>query len=427
MMSGMKLLVLNADALHLGYLGCYGSEWVATPALDRLAAEGVAFDRHYADCPGAPRSFWTGRYRFPVPQPEGSAPAGPPDLRAVLEAAEIPFIHVADPGSPAGQDTEEGTPLERTFEAALTAVEGLSAAGRWLVWVDLPSLRPPWEVAQEFLDRYFAEPPADETDEAEEDPDDEDEAEEDEEGEPEPLTPLLDFPPGPIDVTDITLLERLQATYAAAVTQLDAGLGLLVGGLREQELLEDLALVVTANRGLPLGEHGAVGEHRPWPHEELIHLPLLLRLPGGGEAGLRVSALTQPVDLLPTLLDLLGQPVPESHGRSLLPLVRGEREQVRAYACSGLEMGEGLEWALRTPEWAFLMPLRAPPDDPPRGPQLYVKPDDRWEVNNLVQHRLQFAERLEQTLRAFVEATRRPGPLQAPELPTEQEGEDQAQ
>jgi hypothetical protein len=49
--------------------------------------------------------------------------------------------------------------------------------------------------------------------------------------------------------------------------------------------------------------------------------------------------------------------------------------------------------------------------------ELYVKPDDRWEVNNVRQHHLELAERLEQTLRGFVEATRHPGPLRPPELP----------
>jgi hypothetical protein len=52
----------------------------------------------------------------------------------------------------------------------------------------------------------------------------------------------------------------------------------------------------------------------------------------------------------------------------------------------------------------------------PRGPQLYVKPDDRWEVNDVRQHHLEVAEHLEDVLRGFVSATRRPGPLLAPEL-----------
>src|SRR5438874_2724726 len=93
----MKILVLNAGALHLGYLGCYGNEWVATAALDRLAAEGVVFDQHYADRPGSARSCWTGRYQFPLPQP-AEPPAPAPDLRALLEASGVPFVHVTDPG-----------------------------------------------------------------------------------------------------------------------------------------------------------------------------------------------------------------------------------------------------------------------------------------------------------------------------------------
>jgi arylsulfatase A-like enzyme len=404
----MKILVLNARALHLGYLGCYGNEWVATAALDRLAAKGVVFDQHYADRPGDARSCWTGRYQLPTPAP-AEPPAPTPDLRTLLEAGGVPFVHVTDPGPP--------TPdaAERTLEAALDALDHLGAAERWLVWVDLPSLQPPWQVAQEFLDRYFARAA-----DAEEEPEEEEELEEEvAEDEAEPLTPLTDVCSGPIDVKDLSLLERLQATYAAAVTQLDAAVGLFVEELGHRGLLNALALVVTADQGLALGEHGIVGDYRPWLHDELIHLPLILRLPGQAEAGLRISALTQPVDLLPTLLDLLGLPEPAAHGHSLLPLVRGEKERVRGYACAGLELGEGLEWALRTAEWGFLLPLRTLPGDAARGPQLYVKPDDRWEVNNVVQHHLEFAERLEQTLRAFVEATRRPGALAAPESPTE--------
>jgi hypothetical protein len=47
---------------------------------------------------------------------------------------------------------------------------------------------------------------------------------------------------------------------------------------------------------------------------------------------------------------------------------------------------------------------------------LYVKPDDRWEVNNVLQHHQELGEHLEQTLHGFGTATRLPGPLQAPPL-----------
>src|SRR5690242_11800776 len=115
----MKVLVLNASALHLGYVGCYGNEWVATPGLDRLAAQGVVFDGHFADCPKGPRTCWTGRYHFPTPEP-AIAPAPSPDLPALLYSQGIPFTHVAEP---AAAGVGEGTPLERTLEAALQALE----------------------------------------------------------------------------------------------------------------------------------------------------------------------------------------------------------------------------------------------------------------------------------------------------------------
>ena len=47
----MKVLVLAPRGLHLGFVGCYGNDWVATPNLDRLAAEGVVFDQHLLDRP----------------------------------------------------------------------------------------------------------------------------------------------------------------------------------------------------------------------------------------------------------------------------------------------------------------------------------------------------------------------------------------
>ena len=66
--------------------------------------------------------------------------------------------------------------------------------------------------------------------------------------------------------------------------------------------------LLTSDFGYPLGEHGQIGRYRPWLHEEMVHLPLMLRLPGAAEAGRRVPAFTQPPDLYATVLEAFGIP-----------------------------------------------------------------------------------------------------------------------
>src|SRR5262249_31587134 len=147
--------------------------------------------------------------------------------------------------------------------------------------------------------------------------------------------------------------------------------------------------------------------------EELSHLPLVVRLPRRAEAGRRVAALTQPCDLLPTLLEGFGLTSPALHGKSLWPLMTGQTESVRAYACAGagLSGGEWLDWALRTPDWGLLVSRRLSGDFPDRS-RLFVKPEDRWEVNDVAQHHLELVEHMIRALDAFVEAARRAGPFE---------------
>jgi arylsulfatase A-like enzyme len=402
----MKAIVIEVPHLHLGYLGCYGNDWIETPNIDALAASGVVFDQHYADCRGLPLSTsWTGRYAFPLPEDSRTSSLACPDrLGELLKAAEIARYFV---GASEHAKNRADHPLMHVVIDTAAVLEKLTAKDDALVWVRLPGLTPPWQIPEQYLEQYFAalEPDAD-------GPADSDEVE------PEPLSPWLDPPIGPMDSSDELAWQRLQMTYAAAVTHIDAAIGLLLQQIDAADLGGDLLVGVTADRGLALGEHGFIGDWRPWLHEELVHLPLILCLPNHAQTGRRVFALTQPVDLLPTLLAAFDTDIPpELHGHSLLPLAHGQVERVRDYACSGLADGDRLEWSLRTPQWAYLLPVRQAVDDAPRSPQLYVKPDDHWEVNNLFQHHLDLADQLEQTLRGFVVATQKLGVLAPPPLP----------
>jgi arylsulfatase A-like enzyme len=380
------------------------------------------FDQHFADAAdpaGAHHAWRFGRYHLPNLSSDHQVDSAT-NLLVALRTQGIHTCLIVDDSRPipegfvAGWDeveqvTAEGatTPLEATLEAAGAALLRLEPRDDWLLWIELATTLPPWNVPEEFQIPYFSEEPIE----------DEDEDEGEEEQASEPLTPLTDIASGLVDPDDDYLYLSLQTSYAAAVTYLDAGVGQLLEALAGMEGGDEVLILVTTDVGQNLGEHGIVGPVRAWLHDEIIHLPLLVRLPGGVEAGRRVDALTQTVDLAATLADWFHAPLPEAHGQSLLPLVRGETETIRPYVCAGLQVGEAIEYALRTPDWAFLLPQLTSADDANRTPRLYVKPDDRWEVNDVLQHHQELAEQLEKTLRDFVTAASQPGSLQAPPLP----------
>src|SRR5260370_1967169 len=139
----MKILVLHVNGLNLGYLCCYGNDWVRAQNLDRLAAEGIVFDQHLADCPRlSRRSSFTGRYS--IPSPDGQV-SGQESLLLtdILDAQGVPQV-VMD-----GQ--------EKSAKAMVDSVrKRLERFGeRGLLWLDWPALAPPWKVPEEFLAEYF--------------------------------------------------------------------------------------------------------------------------------------------------------------------------------------------------------------------------------------------------------------------------------
>jgi arylsulfatase len=106
-----------------------------------------------------------------------------------------------------------------------------------------------------------------------------------------------------------TRLERLGQLYDAEIRYMDAELGRLLDGLAERGLYQGAWIVVTADHGEVLGEAGRMGHGETLLQVE-IHVPLLVKYPGGeGPVG-RTSEPVLITDLLPTLLGQLGIPVP---------------------------------------------------------------------------------------------------------------------
>lgn len=119
----------------------------------------------------------------------------------------------------------------------------------------------------------------------------------------------------------------LRALYVGVLAEVDAQVGRVIDALRASGDYERTLIIVTADHGEHLGDHGLLGKDGWFP--SAFHIPLLVRLPGAGQ-GRRVDAWTESTDVLPTIAEALGMPVPnQCTGASLMPWLRGEHPDWR--------------------------------------------------------------------------------------------------
>jgi arylsulfatase A-like enzyme len=208
---------------------------------------------------------------------------------------------------------------------------------------------------------------------------------------------------------DPDVLLGLRHAYAGEITVLDYCLGGLLDAIAAGAW-SDALLIATSCRGFPLGEHGIVGGAAESLYGELLHVPWLVRVPGAARYGARCQGLVQPADLYATVCDWLSPAnqaaqaaaMPWYTGRSLVP--RGEdgqpkRKLIVARSSAG-------ETALSTPAW-FLRaeaPLAAGSEDAGRRLELYVKPDDRFEANEVSDRCLDIVDEFRAVMQALESA-----------------------
>ena len=335
-------LCLTIDGLHGGMIGAYGNGWIQTPTLDLLAAESVVFDRYYTnslDIATVFDSLWGGLPTFFREK----------GYRTVLLTDDTDVFHHA---SAVGftevhrmESTKTGRPVDSVeqtlfFEALATVVD-LSEANRsdpYFLWMHLRGFRGPWDFP--FFERAKYQ--------AEDDPE-----------------PYADFTPPKVDGEfDPDVLQSVMEAYGGGVSVLDTALGGLLDSLQEGG--DDTLLLVGSTRGFSLGEHGRIGADEQL-YGENLHLPLMVRFPDGFGTSVRSPILFQCGDLRNFLADPL----------ALRTLIGGETE---VFHESLIVHGKPGETALITPEW-FLR--RIPDVGEAVRTELYAKPDDRWEANNV--------------------------------------------
>ena len=331
-LSMLNYLCLTVDGLHNGMIGAYGNGWLQTPTLDLLATEAVVFDRYYTnslDIAAVFDSLWADlpktlrekNYRTVLLTDDT-------DVFHHASATGFAEVHRLDTPNRLADSVEQ----TQFFAALATAVDLLGANQAYFLWVHLQGFYGPWDFPLSERTKYQAE------------------------DDPEPYSgatpPMFD---GNIDPDD---LQAVMEAYGGGVSVLDAALG----GLLESELGGNTLFLFGSTRGFALGEHRRIGTDDRL-YSENLHLPLMIRFPDGFGATVRSPMLFQPGDLRNFLAD----------PQKLRTLIAEETETFRE---SLTVSGNHGETALITPEW-FLRRV------PMAGDELYVKPDDRWEANDV--------------------------------------------
>jgi arylsulfatase A-like enzyme len=308
-----NLVFVTIDALRADHLGSYGYSRPTSPNLDALAAGGVRFAKAFTNAPMTVPSLpqiLTSRY-FPTRRD--------PDLATVLYAGGVPatkaivrnvflslwFVFL-------GRDAFDSTVSDahRADQITRLALRWIDAHrderfALYLHYLDTHTpYRVPAEHARLFLDPAYRGPIG------------------------RTFTDTQGARAGRYEGAD---RQRIIDLYDGAIHFVDAQVGRLVDGLRARGLLDDTLIVVTADHGEELWDHGHFF-HGQSLYDELLHVPLLVHVPGGEAGGHVVEKTVRTADVLPTIAATLGLPAPSDlAGKPLLgpdgePAVDADRE-----------------------------------------------------------------------------------------------------
>ena len=376
---GTNVLLIILDAARADRFGAYGYARPTSPTIDRIAREGVVFERAYTTAVFtlmAMSSLWTSQH--PDRHHAGVAynarlPRDRVTLAELLDAAGIRtagFISNAFAGP--------GWGLDRGFAEFHELYEGGSGRAD-----DYIRVLPEWfeQHADErfFLYLHLREPHF-------------------------PYDPLAPFdtqfgPDEPIlrwqrasfeyfeDVNagrapfDDAALRHLESLYDGNLAYADQRLGELRELLQVSGVLENTVVIVTSDHGEALREHGHIG-HMVQLYEPSVRIPLIIRFPGGrGPAGARVRSFAGLADLTATIADIFGvlegtAADREFQGTSLLPSMYGGRTNTTVHFQS---YGERPRYAMRDERYKLIF------DSSNGREELYDLRSDPGETENLAE------------------------------------------
>jgi arylsulfatase A-like enzyme len=347
-----NILLIVIDALRAGHLGCYGYERETSPTLDRIAASGVVFETAIAPSSTtiiSMASLFTSlhpvqhgvRYSTVYRQtrwgPEEIHEKDPAQVQALNEQlttlAEIlsgqgyetlgvmtnPFLWESLGFSQGFRSYEEGEmDSDEVVDRFLDWLEE-SDDSPFLAYLHFMDVHSPYQPGRPYntmcgpgksgLSQKQIEEILKQSNESEDSPSDV-------------------IKRGKIRL-DPEYFQTVVGLYDGCIRRVDDSLGRLFHHLETTGRLKDTVVAITADHGEEFMDHGRMG-HGRLLYDNLIRVPLILSPPGGSAAGQRVMETVSLLDLMPTLLELGGVPVPDGlSGRSLVPFILPEMRETR--------------------------------------------------------------------------------------------------
>jgi len=196
-----------------------------------------------------------------------------------------------------------------------------------------------------------------------------------------------------------TSAAELRARYDEMVLYADHAVGDFLDWLDQTGRLDHSIVIVSADHGESF-EHGWFLHSGPYLYNGVIHIPLLIHLPGQKQGG-RIGYPAQQVDLLPTLLDLLGEQIPSwTDGTSLKPILEGKPQPERYIFSMNLEPNRSFDpitkgtLAILDNEFKYVISLEQ------RQEALYRYKTDEFEDHNLIESETEVSKRMRSELLA---------------------------
>ncbi len=149
-------------------------------------------------------------------------------------------------------------------------------------------------------------------------------------------------------------LKYITALYDGGIAYTDKCIGDLFAGLKELGLYENSLIILTSDHGEEFQEHGWMLHENPHYYEELVRVPLIVKLPGASAGGKVVGKLVESIDFMPTILGRLGiKNVPEMQGENFMRIIEDPEAEWKDIVF-GYSVGEGPRGFVRDGRWKLV-------------------------------------------------------------------------